>query len=402
MTRDADAVVVGGGLTGSTMALALAQAGMSVALVDRASLSDALGPFDGRAYAIAQGSRRMLGALGLWDALADDAGPILTVKASDGHAGRGPSRWHLAMDHAELEEGPLGYMVEDRHLRRALTERVGATPGIAHHVGAVMAQDDAAVTLADGNRLAARIVIGADGRRGGTARRAGIARRVTDYHQTALVAAVEHAEPHGGIAQQFFMPGGPLAILPLTGNRCSIVWVESTARADVIAALPDDAFLALLRPRFGHWLGAISLVGTRSGYPLTLSVAERLTGPRTALVGDAAHGVHPIAGQGLNLGLRDVATLAEVLADARRRGEDFGTAEVLARYVRWRRFDAGALVAATDLFNRAFSNDNPLLRLGRDLGLGLAGALPPLRRRLMREAAGLAGDLPRLMRGERA
>ena len=207
--------------------------------------------------------------------------------------------------------------------------------------------------------------------------------------------------PHEGIAHQFFMPPGPLAILPLTGNRSSIVWSERTAEALRINALDDAGYLEMLRPRFGDFLGEIGLAGARFTYPLGLSLANSFIGERLALVGDAAHGVHPIAGQGLNAGLRDVAALAEVLADASRRGEDMGGRQVLERYQQWRRFDTATLALATDAFNRLFSNDNPLLRLGRDIGMGLVNAAPALRRTFIREAAGLTGDLPRLMQGKR-
>jgi 2-octaprenyl-6-methoxyphenol hydroxylase len=220
------------------------------------------------------------------------------------------------------------------------------------------------------------------------------------YGQTALVCAIQHEHAHKGTAHQFFMPSGPLAILPLTGNRASIVWTEKTERAAEIQGLSDEAYLEVLRPRFGDFLGEISLVGERFSYPLGLSLAQDFIGPRVALVGDAAHSVHPIAGQGLNAGLKDVAALAEVLADASRRGEDIGRADVLTRYRQWRRFDTATLAFATDSFNRLFSNDNGILRTIRDLGLGAANALPGLRRGLIREAAGLTGDLPRLAKGQ--
>jgi 2-octaprenyl-6-methoxyphenol hydroxylase len=234
------------------------------------------------------------------------------------------------------------------------------------------------------------------------AARAGIRRVGWGYGQTALVTAIRHEHDHKGVAQQFFMPSGPLAILPLKGgHHSSIVWSETDANAAAIQALPDDAYLEALRPRFGDFLGKIDLAGDRFTYPLSLSLAERFIGPRLALVGDAAHGVHPIAGQGLNLGLRDVAALAEVLILARRRGEEPGSATALEEYQRWRRFDSTALALGMDTVNRLFANDNPILRLGRDVGMGVVNAIPGLRRRFIRQAAGLTGELPRLLAGRR-
>jgi 2-octaprenyl-6-methoxyphenol hydroxylase len=246
--------------------------------------------------------------------------------------------------------------------------------------------------------LDARLIVGADGRRSGTAARAGIRRTGWDYGQTALVCAIEHDLPHNGVAHQFFMPPGPLAILPLPGNRSSIVWSERSDAAKRINALSEEDYLAVLCPRFGDFLGDIRLAGDRFTYPLNLTLANRFVSDRLALVGDAAHGMHPIAGQGLNAGLRDVAALAHVISHAQKRGEDFALPQVLARYEEWRRFDTATLASATDLFNHLFSNDNPILRLGRDIGMGVVNAIPALRRTALREAAGLTGDLPDLMR----
>ena len=230
--------------------------------------------------------------------------------------------------------------------------------------------------------------------------RAGITRRVKDYGQTALVAAIGHEKPHGGVAHQFFMPAGPLAILPLIGDRCAIVWAEGTDRAAELQTMDDAGFIAALRPAFGDFLGDIHVAGARFSYPLNLTETDTLVADRVALVGDSAHGVHPIAGQGLNQGLRDLAALAEVITDALRRGEDIGAPDVLARYAQWRRFDATLLARTTDAFNALFSNDNETVRLVRDIGLGIVNATPALRRGLIREAAGLTGDLPRLLKGE--
>lgn len=406
MDFDTDIAIVGGGLNGPVMARALSGLGLRVTVID--ALPDntrANAAFDGRSYALALTSQRLLAGIGLWDALEKHAQPMLDIKVTDGRAGEGPSPFFMHFDHAEIEEGPLGYMVEDRHLRRALLKAVKEDTNITTLdgvtvTGQVVDTSGVSLVLDTGKTLRARLLIGADGRKSGTALRAKIKRVEWGYNQTALVCAVQHEKPHHGIAHQFFMPAGPLAILPLTDNRCSIVWCESTAEAARINALPVDDYLEILKPRFGDFLGDISLAGQRYTYPLSLSLAHQMIAPRVALIGDAAHGVHPIAGQGLNAGLRDIAALAEVIADAGRRGEDLASASVLARYQQWRRFDNATLALATDTFNRLFSNDNGLLRLARDIGMGVINALPGLRRGFMREAAGLTGELPRLMAGK--
>ena len=405
MGYDADIVIAGGGLNGTSLALALASAGLSVTLIDPQPVSTrASTDFDGRGYALSIASMRVLKALGVWQTIADQSQPILDIKVTDGRAGEGPSPLMLAFDHAEIEEGPMGHMIEDRRLRPALLDAV-SNAGIAelNEVSVVDQSPDAngmTVTLSDGRTLRTRLLVGCDGKTSSVAQRAGIKRTGWQYNQTALVCAVEHEKPHNGTAHQFFMPAGPLAILPIVGNRSSIVWTEETERAAAIQDMDDEAYLDVLRPRFGDFLGEIALAGKRFCYPLELSIAQDFVGERLALVGDAAHAVHPIAGQGLNAGLKDVAALAEVLADAVRRGEDIGRLDVLERYRQWRRFDVMTLAVATDGFNRLFSNDNSFLRTIRDLGLGAANALPGLRRGLIREAAGLTGDLPRLAKGQ--
>jgi 2-octaprenyl-6-methoxyphenol hydroxylase len=405
MRYDADVIITGGGLNGPALALALAQAGLTVTVIDaQPATARAEADFDGRAYALAIASKRLLAAVGVWDRLARDAQPINEIKTSDGRPGEGPSRFFLHFDSAEIEEGPMGFMVEDRHLYAAFLEAMRAEPAITHlPATTVTGQEPGAagitVTLSDGQRLTGRVLAGCDGRQSGTATRAGIGRTGWGYGQTALVCAVAHERPHGGIAHQFFMPSGPLAILPLKGNRSSIVWSERDGTAKAIAALGDAEFLEVLRPRFGDFLGAVTLAGKRFSYPLNLTLANAYVASRVALVGDAAHGVHPIAGQGLNLGFRDVGALAEVVVEAHRRGEDIGAEDVLARYQSWRRFDSTLLALGMDTVNRLFSNDNPLLRGVRDLGLGLVGALPPLKRAFIRQAAGIAGTPPRLLQG---
>ena len=405
MAGASDIIIVGGGLNGPALALALADDGFGVTVIDALPRETRADPgFDGRSYALALASQRLLRAIGVWDRVAAKAEPILQIKVTDGRAGEGPSPWMLAFDHAEIEEGPMGYMLEDRHLRRAFLDALADTPRVTHRAGErVVAQEagpaGATVTLASGEVIAGTLIVGCDGRQSGTAARAGIRRTGWDYGQTAIVCAVAHEKPHDGIAHQFFMPGGPLAILPLRDNRCAIVWSERRDRAEALLAMPDAEFLAALKPAFGSFLGEIALAGERWGYPLGLSLALAMVADRVALAGDAAHGVHPIAGQGLNAGLRDVAALAEVLGQARRRGEDAGSRAVLERYAVWRRFDTATLALSTDTFNRLFSNDNPVIRLARDLGLGAINRLPGLRRGFIREAAGLTGDLPQLMRG---
>lgn len=404
MAYDSDILIAGGGLNGPTLALALAQAGLTVTIVDalpRAVRAD--NRFDGRAYALAAASVNLLRALGVWDRVAEDAQDMREIRVSDGRAGEGAAPWWMGFDSAESDDGPMGAMLEDRYLRQALMDAMDAA-GITHIAGQTVVDqaidaDAARITLSDGQVLSGRVLVGCDGRASGVARRAGIQRAGWDYRQTALVTSIAHERPHHGIAHQFFMPAGPLAILPLPGNRSQIVWSEKRGLAERINALPEDDYLAALRPRFGDFLGEIELAGDRFAYPLTLTLATRLVDARLALVGDAAHGMHPIAGQGLNLGLRDVASLAEVLADAHRRGEDIASPLVLDRYARWRHFDIASLCGATDVVNKLFSNDNPVLRLGRDIGMGVIGSLPPLRRAFVREAAGLTGDRPRLLRG---
>lgn len=402
-----DVIIAGGGLNGTGLALALAGHGLGVALVDplpEAQRAD--DAFDGRGYALSIASQRLLGAIGIWPEVAQYSQPILHIQVTDGRAGDGASPLMLEFDHAEIEEGPMGHMLEDRRLRPALLAAVAASPRIRHLAGRSVTGHEAdpagvTVTLSDGTVLRGAVLIGCDGKASPTARRCGIRRWGHAYGQSSLVCAVSHELPHHGTACQFFMPGGPLAILPLPGNLSSIVWTETTAEAARIAALDDAGFLAELRPRFGSFLGEIAIAGARYHYPLALSVAHDFVADRVALLGDAAHAVHPVAGQGLNAGLRDVGALAEVLVEAARRGEDIGRSDVLARYQTWRHFDVTRLALATDATVRLFSNDNAFLRLGRDLGLGLVNDVARIRRRLIRAAAGLEDRVPRLNRGLR-
>nr|WP_239113194.1 UbiH/UbiF/VisC/COQ6 family ubiquinone biosynthesis hydroxylase [Shimia biformata] len=404
MAYDSDILIAGGGLNGPALALGLARSGFSVTVIDARPLrARADDNFDGRGYALALASKRLLDAIGVWNRVKMNAQPMLEIKVSDGHAAEGPSPFFLHFDHAEIEEGPMGFMLEDRFLYRAFVDAMAEDERITIiSEDSVIAQTPDAtgvsVALASGRTLRGRVLVGCDGRQSGVAKRAGIKRTGWGYGQTALVCAISHEKPHNGIAHQFFMPSGPLAILPLPGNMSSIVWSETDENAARIHALSDDEYIEVLRPRFGDFLGDIRLSGARFTYPLNLTVANQFIAERIALVGDAAHGMHPIAGQGLNAGLRDVGALVDVLTEARQRGEDIAVQPVLERYQQWRRFDTASLVAATDLTNKLFSNDNPLLRVGRDIGMGLVNAMPGLRRSFIREAAGLTGDLPKLMR----
>jgi 2-octaprenyl-6-methoxyphenol hydroxylase len=400
---EVELLIAGGGLSGLLLSVACAGAGLSTAVVDRddpaAMQSEA---FDGRCSAIAYGSQQVLTGLGLWPEIAGEAQPILEIRVADDEA---PLFVHY--DHRDLRPAtPLGWIVENRVLRRALFARASRLPDLQLlapvAVTAVEASAAGAVaTLSEGGRMGARLVAAADGKGSPLRKEAGIGVLEWRYKQTGIVATVAHDAPHRGVAVEHFLPAGPFAILPLTGNRSSIVWTEREALTPRLLALPEAAFAEELRARFGDFLGEVRPVGPRWSYPLSLLQAERYAATRLALVGEAAHVIHPIAGQGLNIGIRDVAALAELIIDHRRLGLDIGDPQLLARYERWRRFDAIALAAVTDGLNRLFSTDLAPLRLARDLGLAAVNRLPPLKRLLMRDAMGVTGDLPRLLRGEK-
>ena len=399
-----DIAIIGGGLAGSLMALAASNSGFSVCIIDAIGTDTQKDPdFDGRSYAVAMASGRMLKALGLWEDLETDAEPILDIKVTDGAVGEQPSPFFLHFEKYGLDEGPMGHMIEDRHLRSLLQRRLIGNENITY-LGGRRLEDQSTqkisskLTLDDGGQVHARLVICADGRNSTSAKRAGVTYIGWKYAQSALVCALEHEHSHNGFAYQHFMPPGPLAILPLKDNRCSIVWTETSKNAHTIMAMDNDAYLDVLRPRFGDFLGEIKLVGERFFYPLDMSVAKSFIAERVAVIGDAAHGMHPIAGQGLNAGMRDIAALTQLCQEAKERGEDFGSQAVLSRYQEWRRFDATALALTMDAFNRLFSNNNYLLRSLRTIGMGVVNRLPSTKRIVMRKSAGLSRYLPNLIR----
>ncbi len=397
---DCDVIVAGGGLAGAAAGLAIRAAGLEPLVLDAGPAPTPGEPFDGRAYSVPPGPIAFWRAVGVWDLVAGEAEPMRDILVSDGRVGEGAASLFLHFDHRESASG-FGAMVEDRHLRPAAYAALG--PALRHgaRVASVRAEPGRAVaTLADGSKLSARLVVAADGRESPLRAAAGLRRVAWDYPQNGLVSAVSHEAPHHGVAHEFFLPAGPFAILPLKGNRASLVWTERRAEAERIHALPDDLYFAELEARFGAFLGKLSLEGGRWTYPLSFSLAHDWVAPRLALLGDAAHAVHPIAGQGLNLGVRDAAALAEVLAEAARRGEDIGDLAVLRRYESWRRFDSAGSAFAMDGLNRLFSNDLAPLRALRDAGLGLVNRAPGLKRAFMRLASGMSGEAPRLMRGE--
>jgi 2-octaprenyl-6-methoxyphenol hydroxylase len=401
----ADALIVGAGPVGGLLALLLSRAGLDVLVIDAGDPARIGRPnSDGRAIAIALAAQRAMRAAGLWSRLDQQAQPILDIRVTDGTA---PAALHY--DHRAVGSEPFGWIVENESIKAATlaaldeTAPDGASPLRLLAPMTVAAWDFGAgrvrATLADGRRVDAALAVAADGRPSPTRAAAGIAVRTRDYRQHAIVCAVAHERPHHGWAFEHFQPSGPFALLPMTGRRSGVVWTERAAFAPAIMDQDDDAFLAELADHAGDTMGRLSLAGPRFSYPLTLQVAERMIGPRLALVGDAAHGMHPIAGQGLNLGIRDVAALAQLVVEARRMGQDPGGPAVLEHYQRWRRFDTVSMLAATDGLNRLFSNDVLPVKLARDLGLAAVERLPGLKRVFMRHAMGLLGDLPRLLDG---
>ena len=400
------ALILGGGLTGGALALALASGGIPSVLIDAAPPAERVAPeFDGRASAVAAGSQRLLKTLGVWDALEPHAQPINDILVTEGRVSEGGFPHFLHFDHRETGRGPFGWLLENRHIRMALRQRLEAEPLVRLEDRARVASlavEGAGVQAAalDGRRWRGTLAVICEGRDSTSATTAGFRHVRWRYDQSGLVATIRHEKPHEGVAYEHFLPSGPFAILPLTGNRVSLVWTEKPGPARAVMKAGEAAFLREVRRRMGDMLGELELDGPRWSYPLNFALARDYVKPRLALLGDSAHAVHPIAGQGLNLGLRDVAALAEELTEAVRRGEDLGALDVLERYQRRRRFDNAAMGLGMDMMNRLFSNDIGPLRLIRGVGISVVEKLAPLKRRFMAQAAGEMGELPRLLRGE--
>ncbi len=399
-----DVLIGGAGFAGLALAIALRQTlgpSFAVAVADPNLGKSHSG--DLRASAIAAAARRLFETIDVWDAVAADAQPILDMVVTDSKLSDAVRPVFLSFG-GDVEPGePFAHMIENGPLVDALAAKA-KQHGVELHPKAVAdfetSAGQTAVRFDDGSAVVTRLLVAADGAKSNIRERAGIQSFGWNYEQSGIVTTVAHERDHNGRAEEHFLPAGPFAILPLKGKRSSIVWTEETGEADRIVALSDDKFHAELEKRFGLRLGDIEVAGPRRVYPLSLSVARSFVSDRLALIGDAAHVIHPIAGQGLNMGLRDVAALAEAVVDAARLGLDPGDATVLDRYQRWRRFDTMSMGVATDGLNRLFSNRSDVLRLVRDVGLGLVERAPALKDMFIREAAGLTGDVPKLLRGE--
>jgi 2-octaprenyl-6-methoxyphenol hydroxylase len=399
---DADIVIGGGGMAGMSMGLALASAGITSVIIDPVPAGDmTAAPFDGRVSALAHCATQMYRALDIWPLMEPDAQPIHEIRVSDGDSPR-----FLHFDADEIGDEPFGHIVENRHTRIALLKRLKETPEITllapeQLVGLETDAAGVTATLASGKTVRARLAIGADGR-GSRVREICQIRSIRwSYKQTGIVTTVEHELDHHGIAHERFLPAGPFAVLPMTGKRSSLVWTEPEYLAPALMRLDEARFEEEMRKRFGDFLGETRASGPRWSYPLNFHHAETYIAPRVALIADAAHGIHPIAGQGLNLGLKDVAALAEVLAEAQGLGLDIGSHTVLERYENWRLVDNTVLAVATDGLTHLFSNDVLPIKLARDWGLDIVNRIGPARRFFMRHARGTVGDLPKLLMGEK-
>lgn len=403
---EVDIAIAGGSFAGMALAIALARAfpsEMRIALIDPRAGSAVGKGGDPRASAISAASRRLLEALGIWDGVAAESEPVRRIEITDTPLSAGIRPVLLSYDNA-LDDGAwASHIVPNASMARALERAIDQHSQIERITDAATTFHTdgyrAHLGLAGRGAIAARLVVAADGGRSALREAAGIKVIGWPHDQAGIVTTIGHDRPHQGVAVQHFLPAGPFALLPLPGDRSCITWSEAAERAAEIMRLPDEAFLAEIERRLGGIRGTLHLAGGRMSWPLSTHLARSYIGPRIALVGDAAHGVHPIAGQGLNLAYRDVAALAECVCDAARLGLDVGDATALERYQRWRRFDAAMLTTAFDGLNRLFSQDDGLLRSTREFGLGLVDRMPQLKRLLVGEAAGVSGELPRLLQG---
>ncbi len=409
MSEEFDVCVIGAGPVGATLATTLATAGVRVAVVDAAPLPPMEHPaFDGRAYAIAATSRHLLDAAGVWEALPQKPGPIRHIRVLDGAPGEPASPLGLDFDSADTGGTPFGWMVEARSLRVALNARMASLAHLAVYAPAraEVTRDEtgAIIQLSTGVTLRAALVVGAEGRNSPLRRQAGIGVTRFDYHQMGIVGAIAHENPHGDVALEQFLPHGPFAQLPMAATEeyphvSAIVWTEKQQLAQRYLAMPDEAYGREIERRMGGHLGRVTPIGRRWSYPLTAMHAARYTSTRLALVGDAAHGIHPIAGQGLNLGFRDVGTLAELVIAAVSAGEDPGSPGLLARYQAARRPDALLMLGATHALERLFGNSIPPVRLARRLGLAAVQRMPGLKQFFARRAMGFGPVTGGLLEG---
>lgn len=403
--ENVDVLIAGGGYVGLACAVSIKDAApeLSVLVVDPAP--DTAIEKDERASAIASDARRMLDQLGLWDGLAKTAQPINDMIVTDSRVNDISRPVFLTFANDGDAEAPFAHMVENRQMVKALrrkADRDGVLRFDQNGVAAFNLENSKnKVTLTSGEVIETNLLVACDGVRSRLRELAGIKKVHWPYDQKGIVCTVEHERPHNGRAEEHFLPAGPFAILPLKGNRSSLVWTESTHSADRLMKQDELVFEAELEQRFGHKLGEISVVSKVQAFPLGLTLAREFVKHRLALAGDAAHGIHPIAGQGLNLGFKDAAALAETIVDAHRLGQDIGSLDVLERYQMWRRFDTVQMGAVTDILNRLFSNDNQALRAVRDIGLGLVDRMPALKRFFINEASSSSEGAPRLLRGER-
>jgi 2-octaprenyl-6-methoxyphenol hydroxylase len=401
-------LIIGGGFVGAAQAIALAATGVNVCIVDQINPKSGLGAaFDGRTSAIALATQRILQQIGVWEKLGPYTAPIKDIRVTDG-----PSLFFLHYDHRDLGDDPFGYIVENRRMRQALMTRLSELPNVQIIAPAkvqtlIRSSDTAKAHLDDGRIISAQLIVAAEGRRSPTRDSAGIRITQWSYRQTAIVCSVQVEHSHNFIAHERFLPAGPFAILPLNGDNpknfgkiANIVWTEHEKLARVMIGLDDDEFKFEFDQRFGDFLGKTDIIGPRWSYPLSLQFAESCTSKRLALIGDASHGMHPIAGQGLNMGLRDVAALTEVIENAKAANTNLGATNVLENYERWRRFDNTMMLAATDFLNRLFSNNIIPIKLARNLGLSAVNNMPGLKKFFMRHAMGEIGKLPKLMRNE--